>query len=341
MHTHDLGLWTHDHTFLGAGHERNERRTRLVVGLTAAMMVAEIVGGTIFHSMALVADGWHMSTHALALGISALAYRFARTHARDPRFAFGTGKLGELAAFGSAIILAMIALYIGIESIQRLISPLPIAFGEAIPIAALGLGVNLASVALLHGDEDHHGHGHHGHAHHGHGHSDHAHHDHDDHHHEAHDHAHAADHHHGHAHDTNLRAAYIHVLADALTSVLAIIALTCGKLFGLNWLDPLMGLVGTFVIATWSVNLVRTSGETLLDVVPSAALATRIRAAAEVGEDRVADLHLWRLGPGHVGLILAIVTHEPQAPDVYKRRLAGITGLSHVTIEVHPCREAA
>src|SRR4051794_36905256 len=230
MHAHSLDRFTHEHVFLGTRHERNERRVWLVVGLTFAMMVAEIVGGTLFGSMALVADGWHMSTHAAALAIAALAYRFARTHAHDPRFSFGTGKLGELAAFASAVILAMIALFIGYESVTRLISPVPIRFGEAIPIAVLGLGVNLASAWLLH-DHDHHAHAH-GH-HHG-----------DDH---AHDHG-----HHGHEHhDTNIRAAYVHVLADALTSVLAIIALVAGLSFGWVWLDPVMGLVGTGVIAAW------------------------------------------------------------------------------------------
>ena len=347
MHNHTIESWTHDHSFLGDGHRRNERRTLFVVALTAAMMVAEIVGGSMFHSMALVADGWHMSTHAAALGIAALAYRFARTHRYDPRFTFGTGKLGELAAFASAIILVMIAIYIGFESVGRLLSPLPIAFAEAIPIAVVGLGVNLASAWLLHGGEGHaHAHHQHGPREDEHGHVGPEHHRHD----QRHDHGHA--HHHAHdPHDddtqaasdgdTNFRAAYVHVMADALTSVLAIVALTAGRFLGWAWLDPLMGLVGTVVIVAWSVSLVRSAGAVLLDVVPSATLATKIRAAVETDGDRIADLHLWRLGPGHAGVILAIVSDRPQAPHIYKGRLAAIDGLSHVTVEVHRCEERA
>jgi cation diffusion facilitator family transporter len=265
MHSHSIETWTHDHVFLGQAHDRNERRTWLVVILTAAMMVAEIVGGTLFGSMALMADGWHMSTHAAALTIAALAYRFARAHAHDPRFSFGTGKLGELAGFASALILAMIALLIGYESVTRLFTPVTIAFTEALPIAVLGLVVNIASAALLH-DGGHHHPGHHGHAHDHHEH-DHAH---DHHHHDAHDHDdHQAHHdhhaHHGHHHDSNMRAAYVHVLADALTSVLAIVALLAGKYYGLTWMDPAMGLVGAAVIIAWAVSLIRSSGAVLLD----------------------------------------------------------------------------
>jgi cation diffusion facilitator family transporter len=314
MHTHSTAAWEHEHVFLGENHERHERRTMLVVALTAAMMVAEIVGGTLFGSMALTADGWHMSTHAAALGIAALAYRLARKHAHDPRFAFGTGKLGELAAFSSAIILAMIALFIGYESVTRLLAPLPIRFAEALPIAALGLLVNLASAWLLHDD---HGHGH-----------DHAH----DQHHD--DHAH--DHHHSH-HDTNLRAAYVHVMADALTSVLAIIALLAGRFFGIMWLDALMGLIGAAVILSWSANLVRSSGAVLLDAAPDLHLAQTVREHLESDGDRVSDLHLWRLGPGHLGVIASVVSDRPQPPAYYKRRLADIDGLSHVTVEVQAC----
>ena len=316
MHSHTIHRLQHDHVFLGETHGENERRTLLVVALTMAMMVIEIVGGAVFHSMALVADGWHMSTHVAALGTATLAYRYARTHRRDARFSFGTGKLGELAGFGSAIVLAMIALFIGVESVSRLMTPVPIAFGQAIPIAALGLGVNLVSAWLLHGGQ---GHGHeHGHAH-GHGH--------------AHDHAHEH-----HAHDTNFRAAYVHVLADALTSLTAIVALTAGLYLGWTWLDPVMGLVGTVVIAAWALSLVRSAGATLLDMVPGDALETRIRDAAEIDGDKVADLHVWRLGPGHTAVILSLVADVPQAPDVYKRRLQAIGGLSHVTVEVTRCQ---
>jgi len=324
MHNHNLHHWQHDHVFLGEHHDRNERRTWLVVGLTAAMMVAEIVAGTVFGSMALVADGWHMSTHAAALAIAALAYRFARKHAHDARFSFGTGKVGELAAFSSAIILAIIALLIGYESLVRLMTPVPIQFGEATVVAVIGLAVNLASAWLLAGDHHHHHH------HHGHGH-EHPH-DHDKHH----GHAHGDQHHH-HGGDTNIRAAYLHVLADALTSVLAIVALLAGRFYGWNWLDPVMGVVGAVVIAQWSTGLIRSAGATLLDAVPDQTLARSVREHIEVGEDRVTDLHLWRLGPGHAGLIISVVSDNPQSPEIYKQRLSGIAGLSHVTVEVHAC----
>ena len=331
MHHHTLHDWQHEHVFLGEHHDRHERRTWLVVGLTATMMVAEIIAGTIFGSMALVADGWHMSTHAAALAIAALAYRFARKHAYDTRFSFGTGKVGELAAFSSAISLALIALLIGYESLGRLMAPVPIHFGEATVVAVIGLAVNLASAWLLAGDHHHHGHHHHDHGHH-HGHEHH------------HGHAHGDHHHHG--GDTNIRAAYLHVLADALTSVLAIVALLAGRFYGWSWLDPVMGVVGALVIAQWSWGLIRTAGATLLDAVPDQTLARSVRERIEVGEDRVTDLHLWRLGPGHAGLIVSVVSDAPQPPDVYKSRLAGIEGLSHVTVEVHACpnhphREAA
>lgn len=315
MHSHTLTSWQHDHHFLGARHDRNERRTWLVVALTAVMMVAEIVGGTIFGSMALLADGWHMSTHAAALGIAALAYRFARAHAHDPRFSFGTGKVGELAGFSSAIVLGLIALFIAYESAGRVLNPVAISFGEAIPIAVLGLMVNLASAWLLHDGDHHHDHHHHGH--------DHA----DDH----------DDHHHGHHGDSNMRAAYAHVLADALTSVLAIVALLAGRYYGLNWLDPVIGIVGALVILSWSWGLLKSSGATLLDAVPSTTTASAVRARLETDGDKVSDLHLWRLGPGHIGVIASIVSDHPRAPDDYKRRLDGMDELAHVTIEVHAC----
>lgn len=316
MHTHSLKDWRHDHVFLGADHSRNERRTWLVVGLTAAMMVAEIAGGTIFGSMALVADGWHMSTHAAALTIAALAYRFARKHAHNAQFTFGTGKLGELAAFASAMILAVVAVLIGYESAIRLWQPVAISFDQALVIAGVGLAVNLGSAWLLHD-----------------GHDDHAH---------DHPHAHEGEHHHDHGHhhhqDHNLRAAYFHVLADALTSVLAIAALLAGRFYQWTWMDPAVGIVGALMIAHWSIGLMRASGAVLLDVVPDARLAGEIRRRLEIGDDRLADLHLWRLGPGHIGLIASVVSDAPQAPDAYKARLAGLHGLSHVTVEVHACR---
>ena len=316
MHTHSIEPWQHAHVFLGQRHDRHERRTWFVVAFTAAMMVAEIIGGTIFGSMAVVADGWHMSTHAGALTIAALAYRFARRHARDARFSFGTGKVGELAAFCSAVILAMIAAAIGYEAIARLFAPVPIHFAEATWLAVAGLGVNLASAWLLFDKDHHHAHDH-----------EHAH---DD------DHAH---HHHHHGHDSNIRAAYVHVLADAMTSVLAIIGLLAGRFYGWVFMDPLMALIGVGVILSWSVSLWRTTGTVLLDIVPDRHLASVIRKRLEIDGDRVSDLHLWRLGPGHAGLIAAVVSDRPQVPAAYKQRLDGIAGLSHVTIEVHACED--
>jgi cation diffusion facilitator family transporter len=306
MHTHSIEPWRHSHVFLGAHHDAHEFRTWCVVALTAVMMVAEIVGGAMFGSMAVVADGWHMSTHAGALAIAGFAYRFARRHARDPRFSFGTGKLGELAAFASAVILALIALLIGYEAVTRFAAPVAIDFRQAIWLAALGLGVNVVSAWLLFAPHAHH----HGDEHGGH-------------------------HHHG--HDTNLRAAYVHVLADALTSVLAIVALACGLLFGWVWMDPLMALVGVGVILSWSFGLIRSAGAVLVDMVPDPHLAAAIRRRLEVEGDRVSDLHLWRLGPGHTGVIAALVSDRPQTPGIYKERLAGLSGLSHVTVEVHAC----
>ena len=312
MHGHSLQDWQHRHVFLGAAHDRHERQTWIVVGLTAAMMVAEIVAGTVYGSMALLADGWHMSTHAAALTIAALAYRLARRHAEDARFSFGTGKLGELAGFASAIILALLALLIAYESAIRLFNPVSIRFDEAILVAFIGLTVNLASAWLLsaggntaHDDHDHH-----------------AHHDHHD---------------HGHGHDSNIRAAFAHVAADALTSVLAILALLGGRFYGWTWLDAVIGIVGALVILRWSYGLIVSSAATLLDTVPDREVAADILRLLEVGGDRVGDLHLWRLGPGHAGMIASVISHDPQDPQVYKRRLSAISGLSHVTIEVHRC----
>jgi cation diffusion facilitator family transporter len=330
-----LERWRHDHVFLGEKHGTYERRTWSVVALTTVMMIAEIGGGALFGSMALIADGLHMSTHVAALSIAAAAYSLARRHVGNDWFSFGTGKLGELAAFASAIILAMVALLIGYESVTRLINPVSIAYREAIPIAVLGLGVNLLSAFLLH-DHDHHHHGEQ------HGDHDHDHHDHDEHDHVDHDHA---DHDHDHDHatdqahhtDFNIRAAYVHVLADAVTSLLAISALVAASYFNLPWLDPVAGLIGTVVIAAWAYTLIRSASAVLLDAVPSRARADLIRQRLEVEGDRVADFHLWRLGPGHLGVLAVMVSENPRAPDYYKARLAGIEGLSHVNIEVNPC----
>jgi len=312
MHSHSLDQWTHDHVFLGQRHERNERRTWFVVALTVAMMVGEITAGTLFGSMALLADGWHMATHAAALGIAALAYFFARQHARSARFSFGTGKFGDLAAFSSAIILGLIAVQIAYESAQRLFHPVPIAFGEAIPIAVLGLVVNLASAWLLRDDHDHH---------HGHGHS----------------HSHDAHHH----HDNNLRAAYIHVLADAATSVLAIAALVIAMVSQWVWTDPVVGIVGSLVIASWAYGLIRDSGAVLLDVSADKDLETVIRDRIETKGDRVTDLHLWQVGPGHCAAVISVISDNPLPPATYKRRLGGLKRLCHITVEVERCPHEA
>jgi cation diffusion facilitator family transporter len=301
----------HDHVFLGADHSRNERRTWAVVGLTAAMMVAEIIAGLAFGSMALLADGFHMATHAGALGIAALAYRYARRHAGDERFSFGTGKLGELAGYTSAVILAVIAVMIGIESVLRLAEPVAIRFDEAIVVAVLGLFVNLISAALLH-QGDYSAHDHH--------HSDDRHHDHSPRHHE----------------DHNLRSAYFHVLADALTSVLAIAGLVAGRAYGWLWVDPLVGIVGAVVIARWSWTLLRGAGAVLLDTLPDRMLAERVRGRLERDGDVVADLHLWRVGPGHMALIVSIISARPREPGHYKTMIADVGQFSHVTVEVHP-----
>lgn len=295
----------HSHVFLGAGHGAAERRTWAVIGLCAAMMVLEIAGGAFYGSIALVADGLHMSTHAGALLLAALAYGYARRHSGDPRFSFGLGKLGDLAGFTSAIVLAMIALLIGYEAVGRLFTPFPIRFGEAIPIAVLGLAVNALSVWLLSGGDDH---GHH------HGRSDHA----------------------GEpAHrDNNLRAAVAHVIADTAMSVLVIAGLVLARLFGWLWLDPLAGLVGACVIASWSVALVRDTGAILLDMVPDQSVANGVRETIERDGDRLADLHLWRLGPGHLGAIVSVVTTQSRDVGYYRARLARFRDFSHLTVEV-------
>jgi cation diffusion facilitator family transporter len=307
----------HDHLFLGARHEQAERRTWMVIVLCTVMMIAEIVGGLLFGSIALVADGLHMSTHASALLLAALAYSFARRHARDQRFSFGTGKFGDLAGFTSAIILAMIALLIGYEAVSRLISPVAIRFNEAIPIAVLGLIVNVASVLLLSGGGHDHGHGL------GHDAGGHA----------AHRDAHETAHHAAHR-DNNIRAAIIHVLADAGVSLLVIVGLLLGRLFGWVWMDPVAGICGAVVIAAWSYGLIRDTGAILLDMNPDLNMGERMRAVLEVDGDRLTDLHLWRLGPGHLGAIVGVVTTTPRGSDYYHRLLGRFSALSHVTVEV-------
>lgn len=314
MHDGDLPPWEFNHRF-ESGHEaHSERQTRIVVGLTLVMMVVEIVAGTVFHSMALLADGWHMGTHAGALGIAALAYAFARGQADNPRFAFGTGKVGVLAAFASAILLGVVALFIVWESASRLVDPPSIAFTEAIAVAVVGLAVNMASAWVL-GRQGGHGQGH----------------EHED----GHTHGHALD------HDHNLRAAYLHVVADALTSVLAIGALLFARYLGWRWMDPAAGIVGAVVITYWAIGLIRQSGGMLLDWNADPALNDAIRAAIEGGSDnsrrgdRITDLHVWRIGSTHFAAMLSVLTDDAKEPGYYKQRLRHLAGLVHVTVEVH------
>lgn len=316
----DISGLTHDHVFLGEDHGRNERKVWLVIAVTASMMVIEITAGTIYGSMALVVDGWHMSTHA-----AALAYLFARRHARDPRFTFGTGKLGDLAGFASAVVLALIALLIGWESLLRLANPIPISFEQAIAVAVIGLMVNLACAWLLKDNHAHH--------HHGHGHYDRA-------HEHGHEHAHD-DHDRSGARDNNLRAAYLHVLTDALTSILAIVALLLGRSYGWLWADPVMGVVGAQVIARWSWGLIRDTGGVLLDTVPHREdIRSEIREAIERDGDRITDLHVWQVGPGHYAAIVALASRNPREPAHYRSRLRHVHELSHVTVEVQPISSA-
>jgi cation diffusion facilitator family transporter len=418
----DMAVPGHSHVFLGEGHARAERRSWAVIWLCAAMMILEIGGGLLFGSIALVADGLHMSTHAGALLLAALAYSYARRHADDPRFTFGTGKLGDLAGFTSAIVLAMISLLIGYEAVQRFFVPVPIRFGEAIPIACLGLAVNVASVWLLGGGDHGHGHTHgHGHAH-GHG----GHHDGRDHEStcsvmtrsgrlllsiyeegvpprfrvhpaggvlpadasvetlredgarqifrlrlqgafleseeeipEPHaftavlrvgsaeeyavpfeEHVHGDAHTHGTAgdakmgRDNNMRAAIVHVIADAMVSVMVIAGLLLARTFGWLWMDPLAGVIGAGVIASWAYGLVKDTGAILLDMTPDHGMAAMLRQAIERDGDRLADFHMWRLGPGHLGAIISVVTVHDRTPAFYRARLARFRALSHVTIEV-------
>jgi cation diffusion facilitator family transporter len=305
MHIHTLHHWKHSHRF-NVEDRHGERNTRRVILLTLSMMIVEITAGYLFGSMALLADGWHMGTHAVALGITAFAYFYARRHSDNPNYSFGTGKVGVLGGFASAVVLGVIALLMGIESIQRLFLPQPIRFNEAIAVAFVGLAVNVISAFLLQ-EKDHHDHGH--------------------------DHRPAKK-----FRDHNLRAAYLHVLADALTSVLAIIALSTGKAFGWVWMDPIMGIVGALIISRWSYGLLIDSGRVLLDRDVNPEAVEEIRSKIESDADnRVSDIHVWRVGTHHLSAIVSIVTHYPKSPDYYKKLLADYDEIAHVTVEVNPC----
>jgi cation diffusion facilitator family transporter len=285
--------------------EKGERRTRYVLILTAITMVVEIVAGSAFGSMALLADGWHMGTHVAAFMITIFAYSYTRKHARNPAFTFGTGKVSVLGGFASAVALAVVALVMLLESLQRMVDPHAIHFNEAIAVACLGLFINVVSAFLLKDDHDHH------------------HHDHDDHHHH---------------HDHNLRAAYLHVLADALTSLLAIVALVSGKYFGWNWLDPFMGIVGAIIITRWSYGLISQTGPILLDGSVDQEYRKEIREAIEGDSDnRISDLHVWKVGANHCAAVISLVTHHPKPVEHYKGLLSGFHRLSHVTVEVNLC----
>jgi cation diffusion facilitator family transporter len=307
----DISKWKHHHQFLDE-FELAEKSTRRVLMLTIVMMIVEIVGGLKLHSMALFADGCHMGTHVAAFLIAAGAYFFTRRHANDPQFSFGTGKVAVLGAFTSAIVLLIIGIFMVIESVDRLLHPIEIHFTEAIIVACVGLGVNVVSALMLHGAHSH-GHSHH--------------HDHD------HDHD---DHDHKHHHDLNLRAAYIHVIADAVTSLLAIVALTGGKFFGWMWLDPAMGIVGAAVIAQWAYSLVRQTNIILLDKEPhNSDLNEEICKAIESdGDSKITDLHIWQLGVHKFSAIISVVAHNPKTVKAYKEMLAQHEELVHVTIEV-------
>jgi len=304
MHIYKLDEWQHHHQF-NMENPQGERNTWKVISLTLMMMVIEIIAGLLFGSMALLADGFHMATHTFALGITAIAYYYSRKHSHDPRYSFGTGKIGVLGGYTSAIFLTLISFAMIFESSARLFTPISIRFNEAIFVAIIGLAVNLVCAYLLHGNEiDHH-------------HSDHEHNDHLDH---------------------NLRAAYLHVIADALTSVLAIVALITGKYFGWVWMDPIMGIVGAIVILKWAYSLVTQTGKILLDYNADKDFITKIKAILESDSDtRLTDIHAWKLGSQKYAAIVSIVTHYPKAPDYYKGLLKSLIDIVHLTVEVHTC----
>lgn len=304
MDKESISRWTHEHTFGQDKVKSAEGRTLTVTIMTALTMVAEIAGGVLFGSMALLADGLHMGSHMVALGINVLVYRYARKHANDPRYCFGTGKANALGGFTGALLLATFAVVMFWESVERVLDPVAIAFDQAIIVAFLGLVVNGVSVFILNTG--------------GHSHDD------------------GSHHHHGHE-DHNLRSAYLHVLADALTSVLAIVALLAAKYIGVNWVDPLVGVVGAVLVARWSVSLLRTSGAVLLDEQAPEDVTSAITAGLEAGGDaRVTDLHVWAIAPGQLAMVATVVSEKPETPSYYKARIPDHLGLAHVSIEVLP-----
>ena len=312
---HDLSRWAHRHEY-GAGNAAAERGTRLVLWITIATMLVEIVAGWWFNSMAVLADGWHMSSHALAIGLSAFAYAAARKYAADPSFAFGTWKIEVLASYTSAIFLLGVAAAMVFGSLERLWSPQPIHYAEAMIVAVGGLVVNLVCALILGQAHDHHGHAHHGHDHHHHG--------------------------HAHHHDLNLKAAYIHVVTDALTSVLAIAALGGGWLWGWAWLDPATGLVGAVLVALWAKNLIVQSGRVLLDREMDHPVVAEIReviaALPEAGNTQITDLHVWRVGNGAYACAISLLTHDAALTPLQIREALGIhEEIVHVTVEIHRC----
>lgn len=305
MSTHPLNKWQHRHEF-SIHNAKGERRTLYVLILTAITMVVEIIAGSVYGSMALLADGWHMGTHVAAFLIAIFAYRYARKNANNPAYSFGTGKVNVLGGFASAIALAVVALVMLVESLHRFVDPQAILFNQAIIVASIGLLINIVSAFLLK-DDHHHGHDH--------------------------------EHHH---HDHNLRAAYMHVLADAMTSLLAIIALLFGKYFGWNWLDPLMGIVGAIIITRWSIGLLKQTSPTLLDASIEQEYQQKIRETIEQDSDnQISDIHIWRIAANHYAAIIAIVTHTPNSTEHYKALLSEFHKLSHITIEVNKCEDTA
>lgn len=307
MHKQDMNRWQHSHSFGQDQRRPGESRTLIVIAITAVMMAVEIFAGLIYGSMALLADGLHMASHTVALGITAFAYVYARHNAHNPAFSFGTGKVNALGGFAGAILLAVFALYMAFESIARLIHPVDIAFDQAIFVAVLGLIVNGVSVLILGGDGHTHAHGH------------------------------AHDHHHD--HDHSLRSAYLHVMADALTSVLAIAALLAAKFYGAFWMDPLMGVVGAILVSRWSLGLLASTSAVLLDKQAPVEVQDTIRQQIEQdGDSRVTDLHVWSIGPNIRATQISLVAHEPASPDEYKARLPKSLQLAHVAVEIQVCK---